>query len=58
VAPVAAAFVSLEYVYLFLVVEYEPVHPNANIPKVLFPVADPTREATLEAVADALTQPE
>jgi hypothetical protein len=60
---VAAAFVSLEYVYLFRVVcgfgpQQEQTAPNAKIPTVALPVAAPPYVASLAAVADALVQPE
>lgn len=48
---VAAAFVSPEYVYLFLVVVQ---FPKANIPTVEFPAAAPKLEIALDAVADVL----
>ena len=35
-----------------------PELPIANIPTVALPAADPAQDAALEAVAEALTQPE
>jgi hypothetical protein len=46
-------------VYLLRVVDGDPeIIPRANIPTVLFPAAEPLKDAELAAVADALTQPE
>lgn len=44
--------------YLFLTTEKPEAYPNAKIPTVELPAADPPFDAALAAVADAFTQPE
>jgi hypothetical protein len=45
-------------VYLLRVVEAPGAFPNANIPTVLFPAAEPLDEADVAAVAEPTVSPE
>ena len=59
VAAPPALTTSPEYVYLSRVVTQPPgVPPNANIPTVLLPAAEPAVELVVAAVAPATVQPE